>query len=267
MSCVLITGAAGGLGWALAQAFHREGKSLLLADLQKDLLTTRAQALNSAPRHSGQKVLTLAGDITDEDHQRSLLDMARSELGGVALLINNAGITHRSQAQDTDPAVLAKVMAVDWQAPLTLTLRALPQLHEHQGGLIVMGSMAGWMPVMGRTAYCAAKAALAQSFEVLRCEQQHKGLSVLMVYPSFIATPIEQHALGGDGQPAGHPRSVTGQVQSADWMAERILQAWKNGQKRVYSDHFTRLASLLWRVAPDLYQRLMMRKFAVELEN
>lgn len=267
MSCVLITGAAGGLGWAMAQAFHRQGESLLLADLQEDLLTTRANALNSAAQHPGQRVLALAGDITDDDHQRALLDMARSELGGVALLINNAGITHRSQAQDTDPEVLAKVMAVDWQAPLTLTLRALPQLHEHRGGLITIGSMAGWMPVMGRTAYCAAKAALAQSFEVLRCEQKHKGLSVLMVYPSFIATPIEQHALGGDGQPAGHPRSVTGQVQSADWMAGRILRAWQQGRKRVYSDSFTRFASLLWRVAPDLYQKLMMRKFAIELDN
>ncbi|MDX1587309.1 MAG: SDR family NAD(P)-dependent oxidoreductase [Oleiphilaceae bacterium] len=267
MSCVLITGAAGGLGWALAQAFYHRGHSLLLTDLQQEDLSARAGTLNKAPAHPQQRVLTLAGDITHEDHQQSLLAMAREELGGVSLLVNNAGITHRSLARQTDPAVLAKVMAVDWQAPLTLALGALPQLQQHRGGMITIGSMAGWMPVLGRTGYCAAKAALAQSFEVLRCEQMHHGVRLLMVYPSFIATPIEQNALGGDGRPARHPRSVAGRVQSAEWMAQRIVTAWDKGHKRVYSDRFSRLASLLWRLAPDLYQRLMMRQFAVELEQ
>ncbi|MFP3386548.1 SDR family NAD(P)-dependent oxidoreductase, partial [Tritonibacter sp. SIMBA_163] len=86
-------------------------------------------------------------------------------LGGVDLLVNNAGITHRSLAADTDPAVLARVMTVDWEAPAALTLALLPDLRARGGGLINIGSMAGWMPVLGRAGYCSAKAAFGQFFE------------------------------------------------------------------------------------------------------
>ncbi len=262
MSCVLITGAASGLGWALAQAFHRRGDKLLLADVNGPLLQTRLTALSDE-----RQVVGLVGDIADPLYQQSLLAVARERFGGVSVLVNNAGITHRSLAHKTDPEVLRRVMRVNWQAPLELTLAALPQLQEHRGSVIVIGSMAGWMPVLGRTAYCAAKSALAQSFEVLRCEQQRYGLHVLMVYPSFLDTPIEQNALGFDGKPARHARSTVGKTKSAEWMARRIVRALERRRRRVYSDWPTRFASLLWRLQPNVFQWLMTRKFAVELEQ
>lgn len=260
--CVLITGAAGGLGWEMARVFHRRGDALLLADMNGEQLAARAASLGTPER-----VAALAGDITDADHQQALMVLAAEQFGGVRVLVNNAGITHRSLAEKTDPAVLRKVMQVDWQAPLELALQALPQIRAHRGSLVNIGSMAGWMPVLGRTAYCAAKSALAQSFEVIRCEQQRHGVHVLMVYPSFIDTPIEQHALGFDGKPARHARSMVGKMKSAAWMAERIVDACVQRRKRVYSDRLSVFGSLLWRLAPDLYQRIMMKKFAVELEQ
>lgn len=260
MSCVLITGAAGGLGRALAGAFHRRGYALLLTDLDGEALETVARSL-------GGEVGTLAGDITDTAHHRALLEAAERRSDGVAVLVNNAGITHRSPAAKTDPAVLRKVMAVDWQAPLELALAALPQLQRHRGSIVNIGSMAGWMPVLGRAAYCAAKSALAQSFEVIRCEQLQYGVHVLMAYPSFLDTPIERNALGFDGKPARHARSKVGAARDAGWMAERIVTALEARRRRVYSDRFSVFASLLWRLSPDLYLRLMRRKFAVELEQ
>lgn len=260
MSCVLITGAASGLGWALAQAFFQRGDNLLLADIDDQGLAKAASSLGDDKR-----VAWLAGDITNPSHQQALLLLAEQRFDGVGVLVNNAGITHRSLAAKTDPTVLRRVMQVDWQAPLELALAALPQLQRHTGSIVNVGSMAGWMPVLGRAAYCAAKSALAQSFEVLRCEQQRHGLHVLMVYPSFLNTPIEQNALGYDGRPARHARSTVGASKDADWMARRIVRALERRKKRVYSDRTAVLASLLWRLLPDVYQRLMMKKFAVEL--
>lgn len=262
MSCTLITGAGGGLGRALARAFWRRGDNLVLADLDPALLDAVAEELGDAGR-----IVCVAGDITDPAHQEELLVRAQARFGGVEVLVNNAGITHRSPAAKTDPAVLRKVMQVDWQAPLELALAALPHLQAHRGTIVAIGSMAGWMPVLGRAGYCGAKAALAQSFEVLRCEQQHLGIHVLMAYPSFLDTPIEKNALGHDGRPARHARSTVGRLKDADWMAERIVAALEKRKKRVYSDRASVAASLLWRLAPDLYQRLMTRKFAVELEQ
>lgn len=260
MSCVLITGAAGGLGRALAAEFLGRGYNLLLTDVDAEGLTAVAESL-------GERVETLAGDITDPAHHRALLETAERRFGGVAVLVNNAGITHRSLAAKTDPAVLRKVMVVDWQAPLELALAALPQLQRHRGSIVNVGSMAGWMPVLGRAAYCAAKSALAQSFEVIRCEQQQYGVHVLMAYPSFLDTAIERNALGFDGKPARHARSKVGAAKDAGWMAGRIVAALEARRRRVYSDRFSVFASLLWRLLPDVYLRLMRRKFAVELEQ
>ena len=173
----------------------------------------------------------------------------------------------RSPAARTEMKVFRQVMAVDWEAPVALTLGCLPLLRESGGCVVNIGSMAGWMPVLGRAGYCSAKAALTQFFEVLRGEVADQGIRVLMVYPSFLATPIETNALGFDGKPAAHARSSVGKVRSADWMAERILEALARGEKRLFPDRFTVFASLLWRLAPNTYHRLMRRRFAVELES
>ncbi|WP_339460089.1 SDR family NAD(P)-dependent oxidoreductase [Pseudomonas sp. EA_105y_Pfl2_R69] len=259
MHSVLITGAASGLGWELARAYHRQGCHLLLTDINASGLTARVNELGA------ERVIGLAGEITDPHLHQQLLQTCSERFGGLDVLINNAGITHRSPTMQTDPAVLRKVMAVDYQAPVELTLCALPLLRKSAGKIIAIGSMAGWMPVLGRAGYCAAKSALGQFFEVLRAEAARDGIGMLLVYPSFLDTPIEQHALGGDGQPARHGRSTIGQVRGADWMAGQILQAQAQGLERLFPDRGSWLASLLWRIAPGLYYRKMSARFAAEM--
>ena len=187
--------------------------------------------------------------------------------GRIDILINNAGITHRSPAAKTDPAVLKKVMAVDWQGPVDLTLLVLPMLKQTRGIIINIGSMAGWMPVPGRAAYCAAKSALAQFFEVLRLEVEADGIQVMNVYPSFLDTPIEKNALGTDGQPAGHARSTAGNIRSAAWMACRIHAAALLRKRWLFPDRLSAFASILWRVWPSLYIQLIRKRFSQELQR
>lgn len=259
MPTVLITGAASGLGWQLARAYHGQGCNLLLTDINATGLTARVAELGT------ERVTGLAGDITDPALHQQLLRTCSERFGGLDVLINNAGITHRSPTLQTDPTVFRKVMAVDYQAPVELTLSALPLLRQSRGQIIAIGSMAGWMPVLGRAGYCAAKSALGQFFEVLRAEATRDGIRLLLVYPSFLDTPIEQHALGGDGQPAQHGRSTIGQVRGADWMAAQIIQAQRQGRERLFPDRGSWLASLLWRIAPGFYYRKMSARFAAEM--
>lgn len=259
MRTVLITGAASGLGWELARAYHDQGCNLLLTDINADGLTARIDELGA------DRVMGLAGDITDAHLHQQLLQTCNERFGGLDVLINNAGITHRSPAMQTDPAVLRKVMAVDYQAPVELTLSALPLLRQSRGQIIAIGSMAGWMPVLGRAGYCAAKSALGQFFEVLRAEAARDGIGMLLVYPSFLDTPIDQNALGGDGQQAQHGRSTIGNVRSASWMATQIIQAQAQRRERLFPDRGSWLASLLWRIAPSFYYRKMSARFAAEM--
>ncbi|WP_376690622.1 SDR family oxidoreductase [Wenzhouxiangella sp. EGI_FJ10409] len=260
MKVVLITGAAGGLGRALAQRYFDAGDQLVLADLDEKRLKALEHAL-AAP----ERVVTRAMDVTDAEAIAELAAATRETFGRLDILINNAGITHRSPAHRTDPEVFRKVMAVDWQAPIELTLAALPLLRESKGQIVNIGSMAGWMPLPGRAAYGAAKSALTQFFEVLRLELADDGIHVLMVYPSFLKTDIEANALGADGQPARHAQSRIGKQKDANWMAERIVRAAEKRKPWLYPDRLSRIGSLLWRLMPGLYLKLIRRKFQGDL--
>ncbi len=261
MSRVLITGAASGLGWAMAQVFFARGDQLLLVDRDQALLQERATALADPAR-----ITVVVADLNTENGVQSVIDATIAEHHVLDILINNAGITHRSAARLTDPAVFRRVMNVDWQAPAELAVGLLPSLRRGEGAIINIGSMAGWMPVPGRAAYCSAKSALTQFFEVLRVEEAEHGIHVLMVYPSFLDTPIEKNALGKDGRPATHARSTVGRIDSADELARNIVVALGKKKRWLYPNRATWLASLLWRLAPGLFHRGIRRKFASELE-
>tara|TARA_B100000676_G_scaffold246343_1_gene249131 strand:+ start:443 stop:1240 length:798 start_codon:yes stop_codon:yes gene_type:complete len=264
MKTVLITGAASGLGWALSQQAFALGHRVIMTDQNVVLLAARADALAS---RDPARVTFRALDVTDSEAISALVGWLEEKEGGLDILINNAGITHRSLAEKTNIEVLRKVMAVDWQAPVEMAVACLPLLRRGGGGIINIGSMAGWMPVLGRAGYCSAKSAMSQFFEVLRGEVAQQGVHILMVYPSFLDTPIETNALGHDGLPASHSRSTVGEIRTPEWMAERVFEAYYRKKKRLFPDRFTWFASLLWRLLPDLYQHMMVRKFAAELKQ
>ncbi|MEK0430834.1 MAG: hypothetical protein RL139_638 [Gemmatimonadota bacterium] len=254
---VCITGAASGLGWALARACAARGDQVVLADRDAEGVAARAESL-------GNRGIAVRCDVTVPADRAALLDAVR-QVGPLDVLINNAGITHRSPARDTDPEVLRRVMEVNYHAPVALTHAVLPQLRATRGSVVCIGSMAGWMPVPGRAGYGASKAALTQWAEVLRLEVARDGVHLLLAHPSFLDTPIEQHALGADGGPARHARSTVGRIRSADAEAARILAALDARRAEVSRDPLPAVAAWLWRLAPGVYRRLIARRFAGEL--
>lgn len=269
----LITGAAHGLGWELARQAAARGDRLVLADRDAEALAARVADLHGflvgadveIPPEVPLHIVGIVGDVTDPAHQAALVAAAVGCFGRLDVLIHNAGITHRSPARLTRPEVIRQVMEVDYHAPVALTHLALPYLRDSRGSLVAVSSMAAWMPLPGRAGYGAAKAALTQYVEVLRLELAREGVHVLLVHPSFLATTIEQHALGADGAPATHPRSTTGRVRSAEDEARRILDALDARRPTVPPDLWPSVGALLWRLWPGLYRRLIARRFAGEL--
>lgn len=253
----VITGAASGLGLDLAKRLSSRYQ-LVLIDINLEQLKQRTTSL--AQCHC------VACNLSDADALAALISELTTHLSRVELLINNAGITHRSLAKRTQLSVIQKVMAVDYVAPVQLAQGLMPLLLKSHGKVVNIGSMAGWMPVIGRAGYCAAKSALHQYFETLRAELQGTGVTVLMVYPSFLDTPIEQNALDGNGAKASHKRSMVGTMRSSEWMAAKIACAIDANAERLFPDRFTHLSSLLYRLLPATFIRLMRRKFASELK-
>src|SRR5690554_2120810 len=233
MKHALITGGAQGLGLALAEGLVKRGWRLTLIDIDETQLQTAVTQLLAMRPSEAEKGISEAHKVTSGVPERKrqspsvqgvsldLLDNSAllswlDQAAGYDLVINNAGITHRSPASSTTMDVFEQVMALNWRVPVLLTQRLLNGLSSRQGGVIVISSMAGWLPLPGRAAYSASKSAVSQHFEVWRPELQRQCVHLLLAYPSFLHTQIEGNALGADGQAAKHARSTVGRVQSAD---------------------------------------------------
>lgn len=260
---VVITGAAGGMGSALARAFAAEGANLALLDLDGAAAEARATGLAAA----GAEALGLACDVTDEASCAEALERARAELGGVDVLVNNAGITHRSAFADTSIEVHHRVMAVNYFGALYCTRAALADLVTRRGQIIVISSIAGFSPLLGRTGYAASKHALHGLFGSLRAELEASGVSVLIACPGFTRTGISTAALDGDGSVTSHPQSTLGRVAEPDQVAAAILRAAARNRRLLVLSAVGRLTLAMMRLAPGLYERLMAKAMAKELRR
>ncbi|SDK27211.1 SDR family NAD(P)-dependent oxidoreductase [Microbulbifer yueqingensis] len=260
---IVVTGAAGGLGWAIVEALASAGcAEFALVDRDGPALEARVADLQARGIHARSYCV----DLASATEVASLVGRLRESFERVDLLVNNAGITHRSLASQTDNEVIRRVMAVDYHAPVELVQGLLGELRLARGCVVNISSMAGWMPVLGRAGYCAAKSAMHQYFETFREEVRADGVRVLMVYPSFVATNIDRNALGGDGGTARHQQSTVGSVKSAEWMASRIVEAVRDERERLFPRDLTLLGAWLYRLAPRLFMKQMVKRFRVELE-
>jgi short-subunit dehydrogenase len=258
----VITGAAGGLGWAITLCLAKKYRAeFVLVDISTEKLRQREAQL----RALNVRVRIYTVDLSNYLAVEELVESLRNECSRVDLLVNNAGITHRSLSTQTSSAVIRKVMVVNYHAPVELTLGLFAELKAASGCVVNISSMAGWMPVLGRAGYCAAKSALHQYFEVFREEVRNDGVSVLMVYPSFLATTIEQNALAGDGGQAKHQRSTVGAVRSPEWMANQIMTALEKGRERWFPKDISLIGAYLYRLAPMTFLKQLRRRFRMEL--
>ncbi len=255
---VVITGAAGGIGSALARRFAADGARLALLDLENDRLDPLARDL----AEGGADVLAVVCDVTSTQACRAAIEQVVARFGGVDVLVANAGITHLGRFVDTDVAVIERVMDVNFHGAVNITKAALPVLLDRRGRIVVMSSVAGIAPLATRTGYSASKHALHGFFESLRTELAADDVSVTMVCPSFIRTGIGDRALGGDGGPPSIERTQTGTPMEPDDLAELIVQAVEQRQRILLPFRDARRAARLVRFAPRLYDRIMTKRLA-----
>jgi NAD(P)-dependent dehydrogenase (short-subunit alcohol dehydrogenase family) len=163
----------------LAEEFARRGAVLALS-------TTAA-----ACREHGATVHELVADLGDPADVDRLADETLAALGGVDVLVNNAGIPKRRHARELDAATVDTVMQVNFLGPIRLTLALLPQMLEQGGGQIVnVSSVAATLSSPGEAAYDASKAALSVFSEAMAIDLWDDGVKMLVVYPGVVDTPL-----------------------------------------------------------------------------
>ena len=260
---VVVTGAAGGLGRALARRFGRAGARLALLDLDPDGL----ERLGAELRSEGSDCFEATCDVADEVSCRKAFGELNAAMGGVDVLINNAGITHRSFFAETECAVMRRVIEVNLIGSMHCTKMAIDSLVARRGQVIVISSMAGLGPLDGRAGYAASKHGLHGMFDTLRSELRDAGVGVLLVCPTFVDTGIGAAALSGDGGHAPRPQATVGKVATAEQTAEQIHSAAECRQNLLVPSLTGRLSHLIHKFAPRLYERLMSRAVRAEFEG
>lgn len=257
---VVVTGGASGIGLATARAFAAQGASVALLD--RDVEAADAQASRLAAE--GHRALAVACDVRDEAACQAAMERVVGALGGLDVLVNNAGVAHRSLFAETSPDVLRRVMDVNFFGAVSCTRAALPTLLARRGTVVAISSVAGFAPLVGRTGYAASKHALHGFFDSLRSEVGHRGVRVMMVCPSFTDTAIDRNAVAGDGRPAPIGKAVVGALATPEQIAEAIVEGVRRGSERVLPTPVSRSAWWLSRVAPGAYARVMLAKQGAE---
>ena len=136
----IVTGAASGLGKAIAEKFLKAGAKVTICDINEERLKSSSEELSA---HG--EVHSIKADITNEESVKDIFEAAVGKFGAVDILVNNAGIMDRFDAVGTlDKALWDRVLAVNLSAPMMMTKCAVNHMVERKGGVILnIGSMAG----------------------------------------------------------------------------------------------------------------------------
>lgn len=260
---VVITGAASGIGRALARRFAQAGAHLALLDVDDDAVSALAAGLGNGRRRAE----AIACDVTDEAACSRAIFSVIERQGGIDVLFNNAGITHRSVFADTGTAVFRKVVDVNLFGAIHCTKAALPSLVARRGLIVVTSSIAGLAPLYERSGYAASKHALHGLFGSLRAELLGTGVDVMLVCPGFTATGIGAAALDASGQPAHHAQSTVGRVATPEAVAEAILEAATRSRRLLVLSTVGKVTAVLNKCFPALYERAMARSIRRQLEG
>jgi NAD(P)-dependent dehydrogenase (short-subunit alcohol dehydrogenase family) len=184
---VLVTGAARGIGRAVAAKAAEEGAAVALLDVLADELAATAADL----RQTGAKIATVVGDITDEDAVRRSVDHLVAELGPITVLVNNAGKNAYADATEMTVAEWDNVFAVDLKGAWLMARQVLPSMIANRRGSIVnIASIHSQLTTAGMFPYAAAKSGLVGMTRSLALDVAPHDVRVNAVSPGFIATDL-----------------------------------------------------------------------------
>ncbi|MFO7666758.1 MAG: SDR family oxidoreductase [Desulfobacterales bacterium] len=260
---VVVTGAASGIGAAICRKFASEGAKIGLMDADEK----GAKEMEHSLTGSGAEAFAVKCDVSAEDECNYAIKAFIMRYGGIDVLVNNAGITQRGAFMETRASVYRKVMDINFFGSLYCTKAAIGSIVERKGMIIVIESVAGVTPLLGRSGYCASKHALHGLFTTIRTEIRNAGAHVMIVCPGFVKTNLQTRALGADGTITTHPQSTLGRQITPESVAEEVYSAALKRRNMVLLTFMGKLGYWISRIAPIFYEKMMARKFHSELEK
>jgi short-subunit dehydrogenase len=196
---MLITGASGGIGRAIAAGAVAAGARVALASRSADKLDELTRSLGAA--HPGAEILPVAADVTSEADRERLLRTVAERFDGLDVLVNNAGVGSHGHFATGSEVTLRQIMETNFFAPAELMRGAIPLLTRgKQPAIVNVASMCGRRGVPAWPEYSASKFALCGLTEALRGEFARFDVDVLLIVPGLTASGWGEHLLRRDGK-------------------------------------------------------------------
>lgn len=259
---VVVTGAASGIGRALALLLAKRGCHLALADIDEAGLSETAALVGNRVRVSRHKL-----DISDRAAVAAFPQLVLSHHGQVDVVINNAGVALGGSFAQLSTRDFDWLMGVNFTGSVDMTRAFLPLLKQRpKAQLVNVSSLFGLIAPPGQTAYAAAKFALRGFSEALRNELLAEGSSVgvTVVHPGGVRTKIAESARNGAAMSAAEAEQVQARFRKAlrlspERAAETIVHGLERRRPRVLVGVDAKVSSLIERLMPVGYWRLLSK--------
>ena len=194
---VLVTGAASGIGRAIASRFAEEGATVACLDMNADALNATVEEL----RQSGHEALGLCVDLGQAQDAAATAAAAITQMGGVDILVNNAGVNATGTVEDLGVEQWNRLLAVNLTSMFVMAKSVWSRFAAQGHGVIVnMSSIMGLIPVANNVAYCTSKAAIVGFTKSLAADGGPLGIRVNCVCPGYVHTPIMDRAHSAESQ-------------------------------------------------------------------
>lgn len=205
---VVITGAAANIGAATADLFAREGARIVIGDID-----TGAEGTAERIRSAGGEATFVHTDLTDEDQVRALIDRSIEALGGLDVMINNAGLQRSGAVTELDVSDWDALMTVNPRSCFLMAKHGVPHLREADSGVIInTASLAALKGGPGMTGYSASKGAIVGFSRALAMELANDGVRVNVMCPGWVDTAFNQPAIDFMGGTGAQEQAIKGLV-------------------------------------------------------
>ena len=212
----LITGAAAGIGYAIAELYAAQGANLVLLDLSEEVR-------NVAQKLPGDH-LAISCNVADVAQIQKAVDDAVKKYGKIDILVNNAGVALLNKASEVSEKEWDTTMAVNLRAPFFLAQAVAKVMEKNGGGQIVnLASQASVIALDRHVAYCASKAALVSMTKVLAIEWARAGITVNAISPTVVETALGKKAWAGEVGEAMKQKIPVGRFAQPEEIASAAL--------------------------------------------